>query len=336
MITIREVAKIAGVSVSTVSRVINNMPDVNPDTRIRVGRVVDEYGYIPNASAKNLKQIRTNILCIIVKGIQNPFFAAIVEEIQSEIGKTKYIPLVHYIDESDDEVKTAASLTSEKKALGIIFLGGTPSRKAKAIAKLKVPCVLTTMSTGGLNIRNASSVCVNDFESAGKAIAYLIDRGHRKIAVIGGVRLGKDQIWDRYAGAMKSFEEHGIPFDEDLYFDSKFTFEDSHAAMKRALAEGRKRFTAVFAMSDIMAIGAIRAICDAGLNVPGDISVIGYDGIKLAGYYNPTITTVRQPAEEIARKSAELLIQNIRGENVGKSLLLDTVIVEGASVRECF
>ncbi|MHB1453746.1 MAG: LacI family DNA-binding transcriptional regulator [Saccharofermentanales bacterium] len=336
IITIREVAKIAGVSVSTVSRVLNDMPDVNAETKKRVTKVIDEHGYVPNFNARTLKQSRTNIICIVVKGIQNPFFAPIVEGIQFEIDKTIYIPLVHYIDESDDEVKTAATLVTEKKALGIIFLGGTPSSKAKAISKLKVPCVLATMSAQGLEIKNASSVCVDDFRSAKMAIDYLIDNGHKRIAIVGGLRLGKDNIWNRYTGAKASFAEHGLEFDEDLYIDSKFTFEDAYAVTTKALTKGQKKFTAIFAMSDIMAIGATKAIYDRRMKVPEDISVIGFDGTKMANYYNPTITTVRQPSEEIARRSAELIIQNIKGENIGMNIVLDTEIVVGASVKKCF
>ncbi|MHB1484199.1 MAG: LacI family DNA-binding transcriptional regulator [Saccharofermentanales bacterium] len=336
MITIREVAKIAGVSVSTVSRVINDMPDVSCNTKKKVNNVIKEQGYVPNFHARTLKQTRTNIICIIVKGIQNPFLVPILERIQFELDRTIYIPLVHYIDESDDEVKTAASLISEKKALGIIFLGGTPSSKTKAISKLKVPCVFATMSASGLGIKNASSVCIDDYKSAKLAIDFLISNGHTKIAILGGLRLGKDNIWYRYTGAIASFKEHGILFDDDLYIDSKFTFEAAYDGTRKALAEGHKMFTAMFAMSDIMAIGAVKAIYDMGLHVPDDISVIGFDGTKMANFYNPTITTVKQPGEEIASRSAELIIQNIAGNNIGLNIVLDTEIVPGASVKKCF
>jgi LacI family transcriptional regulator len=335
-ITIREVAKLAGVSVSTVSRVINNLPDVNLLTKQNVRKIIEDHGYVPNVNAKTLKQSTTNIICIIVKGIQNPFFAPIVEEIQLEIEKTRYIPLVHYIDESADEVRCAVSLVAERKALGVIFLGGNPSVKVRAISRLKVPCVLATMSAAGLDLKNASSVCVDDFASSGKAIDYLFDQGHQKIAILGGRRLDHDLVWNRYTGAKHSIEAHGFHFDENLYIESLFTFEDAYQTTLSALSRMDFCFTALFAMSDIMAIGATKAIFDSGRNVPGDISVVGFDGIMMANYYNPTLTTVRQPYREIARRSAALIIQNIGGENVGQNIVLDTEIFIGASVKNVF
>jgi LacI family transcriptional regulator len=312
------------------------MPDVNLQTRQQVCKVIEEHGYVPNATARTLKKITTNIICVIVKGTQNLFFAQIVEMIQSEIEKTSYIPLVHYIDESADEVACAVSLVSEKKALGVIFLGGSPSLRAKAIARIKVPCVLATMSARGLGLKNTSSVCVDDYTSAEKAIDYLIDRGHREIAIMGGRRMDRDLVWNRYNGALHSFARHGIHFDESLYIESMFSLEDAHRVASQVLSARPLAFTALFAMSDIMAIGATKAIFDSGRRVPEDVSVIGFDGIKLAGYYNPSLTTIRQPYEKIAHHSAELIIQNIRGENIGQQIVLDTEIVDGASVSSCF
>lgn len=335
-ITIKEVAKIAGVSVSTVSRVINDMPDVNQQTKLKIRQIIDEHGYVPNATAKTLKQMTTNIIGVVVKGISNPFFVPIVERIQLEINKTKYIPLVHYIDESDDEVMAASSLVAEKKALGIIFLGGNPQAKMKTVTRLKVPCVLATLSIKAPEHKNISCVGVNDAEAASKAIDYLIEYGHRKIAVLGGRRLAHDLIWDRYEGIQRSFASHGLPFKDELYIESMFSLKDAYNAMSRTLANKNAEFTALFAMSDLMAIGAMRAIFDHGLNVPDDISVIGFDGIEIAEYYNPPLTTIRQPYEEIARRSAELIVQNILGENLEQTIELATEIIIGASVKKLF
>jgi LacI family transcriptional regulator len=338
MITIREVAQLAGVSVSTVSRVINDLPDVNAATRRRVREVISLHGYVPNAGAKTLKQSNTNIIAIIVKGIGNPFFEPIVEEIQSKIEQTHYIPLVHYIDESADEVRSASLLVAEKKALGIVFLGGNPSAQARAIAHLQVPCVFATVSTEGLGIPNASCVCVDDVRAARQATDFLIDRGHKTIATLGGRRLADDLVNKRYIGVKQSLEAHGLRINDALYYESFFTFEDAYRVITQALGrtQAAAPFTALFAMSDIMAIGACKAIFDSGRNVPDDISVVGFDGLKIAAFYNPTLTTVGQPGEEIARRSAELIIQSINGGSSGRQILLDTSIVVGASVKTCF
>lgn len=331
-LTIREIAKMAEVSVSTVSRVINGMPDVNEKTRVKVNNIICEYGYVPNASARTLKQNNTNIICIVVKGIRNPFFAPVVELMQSAIEQTKYIPVVHYIDESSDEVGVASQLLTEKKALGIVFLGGNPASKVRSLSRFRVPCVLSTMPPGNHDIRNVSSVCIDDNIAARSAAEYLLAKGHKKIAILGGRRMDRDLVWNRYIGAKSAIEEKGYVFDEKLYLESKFSLDDSYKAVKSALIEYHGSFTAIFAMSDIMAIGAMKAIFDSGASVPQDISVIGFDGIKFAEYYHPGLATVRQPYEEIAEKSIELLVSNIEGETTGTNITLETRIIEGESV----
>jgi LacI family transcriptional regulator len=267
-----------------------------------------------------------------VKGIQNPFFAPVVELMQTAIEQTKYIPVVHYIDESSDEVGVASQLLTEKKALGIVFLGGNPASKVRSLSKFRVPCVLSTMPPGNHEIKNVSSVCIDDNIAAKSAVDYLLSKGHKKIAVLGGRRMDRDLVWNRYLGAKSAIEEQGYVFDEDLYLESKFSLDDSYKAVKSALKEYPGGFTAIFAMSDIMALGAMKAIFDSGSSVPRDISVIGFDGIKIAGFYHPSLTTVRQPYEEIAAKSIELLVSNIEGATEGRNITLETRIIEGESV----
>ncbi|MDD2285838.1 MAG: LacI family DNA-binding transcriptional regulator [Paludibacter sp.] len=246
--TIKEISKHAKVSVSTVSRVINNMPDVNKETREKVLSVINEFGYVPNANAKNLKQISSNIICIIVKGMNNQFFGQIIEKIQSEIIKTKYIPLVNFIDENENEVDIAFRLISERKAVGVIFLGGSPSLKTNTLKEIDVPCVFSTMSAEGLNLNNISSVCIDDKAAAKKAMDYLFEMGHKRIAVLGGQLLDKDSIYKRYMGALESHREHGIDFDEELFLQSKFTYEDAYGVVNNSLKAGKSKYTAIFAM----------------------------------------------------------------------------------------
>lgn len=331
--TIKEISKLANVSVSTVSRVINNMPDVNENTRQQVLSVIQEFGYVPNANAKNLKQISSNIICIIVKGMNNQFFGQIIERIQSEIMKTKYIPLLNFIDENDNEVDIAFRLIAEKKAVGVIFMGGSPSLKTDTLKEISVPCVFSTMSAEGLNLNNVSSVCIDDKKAAKKATDYLFEMGHKKIAVLGGQLLDRDSIYKRYIGALESYNEHGIEFNEELFIQSKFTFDSAYTAVNNSFKSGKSKYTAIFAMSDVMAIGAAKAIFDNGLSVPEDISVIGFDGIQATRYYNPTLATVKQPSDEIALKSVELLIQNIENNTASQNVVLGTELQKGNSIN---
>ena len=157
-----------------------------------------------------------------------------------------------------------------------------------------------------LGFRNLASVSTDDVAAAEMAVDYLFDHGHRDIAVIGGDMALSSPSKYRKAGAKRSFIKHGCEFKEESYAVARFSYESAYNAMNRMLASKRS-ITAVFAMSDVMAVGAMRAIFDAGLRVPEDISVIGFDGTLLADYYNPKIVTVCQGYEKIARKSIDLL-----------------------------
>lgn len=331
--TIREVARLANVSVSTVSRVINDMPDVSKASKERVWEVIRECGYVPNANARNLKQLSSKVILIIVKGTLNPFFTPIVEIMQAEIEKTKFTPLVHYINEGDDEVDSAIHLIAEKKAVGIIFVGGSPTEKELMLAKIKIPCILSTMSAEGLNLKNVSSICIDDKESAKKSAHYLLEMGHHKIAILGGRLLSRDLILKRYEGVVECLREHGYTFDDRLYIPSRFSYQHAYEAVSQVLDAGKPEFTALLAMADTMAIGAARAIFDHGLSVPDDISIIGFDGIELSRYYNPTIATIRQPSEEIAQKSVYQLIKQIEIKSKAKNIVLETELIPGESVK---
>lgn len=331
--SIKEIAQLAGVGISTVSRVINNKSDVNPETKEKVLAVIKKYHFEPNANARNLKQINSKTVCIVVKGTFNLFFSRIIEIMQNRIEENELTPLVRYIDETDDEILVAKRLINEKKAIGIIFLGGGTVNGEEINENPNIPFVFATTSAENVDFNNISSVCVNDMLAAKNAVDYLFDHGHEKIAVIGGKRQKNDLVSLRYQGVLQSFKEHGTLFDESLYAESKFSLVDSYTVMSNFIEE--KKFTAIFAMSDIMAIGAAKAIFDAGLRVPDDISIIGFDGIDMAYFYNPSLATIRQPSDEIATKSVELLIASIKKKKVAdRHITLDFSIMAGNSVKQ--
>ena len=331
-LTIKDIARLCGVGISTVSRVVNGHPYVKEETKKRVLAVMAEYHYTPNANAKNLKQISTNTISIVVRGINNAFFASIVEKMERGIEAGGYQCQVTYLDERSDEIDAARRICKEKKVQGIIFLGGSGIGREEELAELPVPCVFSTESAAYTDLPHIASVTVNDRAAAKQAVNHLFDMGHRDIAVLGGKRDCLNNIGLRYQGVLDSFREHGLMFPKDRYFTCLFSFASGYEAVSRALSKGA-HFTAVFAMSDVMAIGAAKAIADAGLQVPADISIIGYDGIDLAYYYNPTLTTMRQPAEEIAQKSVELLLQILHTGESGRHLMLDSQLIPGGSVQ---
>lgn len=332
-LTIKDIARMAGVSVSTASRAINNHNDVSYETRKKILKIIEENNFVPNSNAKNLKQISTNNIGIIVKGNLNTFFAVMVEHMQNTIGKMGYCANVCYIGEADDEIEAANRLFRERKLVGIIFLGGNINQFAKNFDTIKIPCVLATTSAHDLRFDNLSSVSVNDISSAQKAIDYLISNGHEDIAIISG---DPDQSYLsrlRYQGCLNSFQNHKMKMHDELVECSGFSYKEGYEAMNRIIKRGKK-FTAVFAMSDTMAIGAYKSLAEHGLRIPQDVSIMGFDGIELGQYLTPALTTIEQPAIRITDMSIQLLVEQIKSKVPGAHYLLETKIIERSSVAK--
>jgi LacI family transcriptional regulator len=192
--------------------------------------------------------------------------------------------------------------------------------------------VLSTPSAEALQFKNLSSVCVDDIKCAEQAVDYLFDNGHKKIGIIGGELDLTNTSGLRLKGCQKSFEKHGYVFDDSCFCQSHYSLQEAYEKTKQMLKDNNG-ITAFFAMSDMMAFGAISAISDMGLKVPQDISVIGFNGIELGGYYCPKLTTLRQPCEEIASKSVRMLLRSIQGDEPSCHITLDIEFVLCESVR---
>ena len=309
--TIKDISALTGYSVGTVSRVLNNQPNVSEKARKAILDVAQASGFQLNANAKQLKQQRATSILVIAKGTSNELFGSLIEALQARVADWPYPLIVDYMDEDDNEVLRGVQLCREKKPLGILFLGGNLDNFRKNFTGVDLPCVLVTGDASQLQLRNLSSVTTDDRQAGRDAVEHLISLGHRNIAVIGGDRDVSDIAWLRYAGCRDAFEKHAIDSDPELdYCTGRFSYADGYQAVKTLLARGRK-FTAIFAMADVMAIGAIRALRDSGLRVPEDVSVIGMDGLAIGDYTVPTLATVRQSVEELANRSVQLLREQI-------------------------
>lgn len=308
--TIVDIAKEAGYSVSTVSRVLNGRRDVSLEAKEKIMAIVEAHQFVPNKNAKHLKQTVSNSILILVKGISNMLFANVIEALQMILEASDYSLRVHYLDEDANEVREAVQMCRDHRPMGIIFLGGYAQNFREAFDAVSVPSVLVTDRGDELGFDNLSSVSTDDVAAAEEAVDYLFAHGHCHIGVIGGDMGMSSPSLRRKKGILKSFEKNGYTFDERYYATARFSYNSSYRAMQQLLSQDLP-ITAVFAMSDVMAIGAMRAIFDAGLRVPEDISIIGFDGTLLADYYNPKIVTIRQGYEEIAKRSVEILLNMI-------------------------
>jgi len=332
--TIKDIAKESGYAVGTVSRVLNDQPGVSEKARKRIREVVDKYQFRLNSNAKLLKQQSNNSVAIIIKGTKNMLFASLVESLQGRIKDKGYTSVIYYIREDDHEVEQAMQICRDIKPLGILFLGSNTENFREKFEYVDVPCVLVTNPADGLKYDNLSSVCISDKSAAKKAVDYLINAGHKKIAILGGEMLHSTPAKARFEGCMEAFAENGLTFDADTYLESDyFTMEGGYTSMK-SLLKRVQDFTAVFAMSDVTALGAIRAIHDSGLRVPDDISVIGFDGIEMGQYMVPKLTTIAQPEVQIAERVVDILLKQISGDE--KAIYEQTMftLIEGDSVRK--
>ena len=308
--TIKDLAAQTGYSVGTVSRVLNNQPHVSELAKEIILKAAEESGFQLNENAKQLKQQQSNSILVVCKGTNNELFDSLLIAIQSRVAETGYTLIVDYNDERENEVRRALQLCREKKPQGILFLGGNQKHFQDSFQHITIPCVLVTSSAAELSFPNLSSVTSDDRMAAAMAIRELLELDHQNIVIIGGHREYSDITRLRYEGCLQALTEADVPFDENRYETARFTYSDGYRAAKELL----KRvpgFTALFAMSDVMAFGAIRALRDAGKRVPEDISVVGFDGLSIGEYTVPRLSTVSQSVEQLAEQSIHLLRRSI-------------------------
>lgn len=332
--TIKDVAGRCGVSVSTVSRVLNNHPDVSDAIREKVMAVVRELHYVPNNSARDLVKPKSDAIGLVVRGVGNPFFTGVIRAIERTITEAGYTMVLHQIQSGEDELREGAELARSKRLQGLILLGGCFDYKPEQTASLGIPfvCCSFTNSFGTLRKDQFSSVSINDQKEAYRAVRMLTERGHKKIAVL------LDSIRDhsisqlRYMGYCQALEESGISLDSDL-IEETVTYEmaDGYAGMERLL-ERRDDFTSVFVISDAMAVAAMKALHDHGKRIPEDCSVVAIDGIDMSAYVIPTLTTLVQPQKEMGESAVRILVDMVEGRAGNRHILLETTPRMGGSV----
>ena len=328
--TIKDIAKISGVSVSTVSRVLNNHPDVSKDVRRKVMAVVEEYNYIPNNSARALGQSKSDNIGLIVRGISNPFYTAIIHEIE----QAGYTLVMQQIGACDDELLAGAMMERDKRLRGLIFLGGRLDSTKEQIAGIGVPFVTCSSNNayGTLDADSYSSVSIDDTQTAYEAVKELYKEGHRRIAVLLARPDDGSVSQIRYEGYVKALTEAGMAPDEDLIISvDSYNIADAYHGTRKWLEKGIA-FDAIFAIADNLAMGAMRALREEGIDVPKQCSIVAIDGIEVSEYMAPALSTYCQPMEELGRTSVELLIDLIEKKGKHRQIILPTIFREGGTI----
>lgn len=330
---IKDIAAIAKVGVSTVSRVINGHPDVNEKTRKRVLEVIKENNYVPNNSARILKQTSTRNIGILVKGVFNPFFSEILKLVSVGIQNAGYTMILQHHN-CENDIGTMIGFIKEKRLQGIICLGGNfIDLTDEDLEAVNIPIVLLSVDCVTIkNLKRCSSVSINNQKAMKLGINYLVENGHRDIGIILGDFSDFGVSRQRYEGYVSTLKQYKIPIVPSYVGYGHYDYKDSYKTCTEMLNEN-PYITAIFCISDVMAIGASKASFDMGRIVGKDIAIMGFDGMDMAKYYEPTLTTIKQPRVEMSQLSVELLLQLLRGETENKHIYLDVELIEGDS---CF
>lgn len=330
---IRDIARLSGYSLGTVSRVLNGHPNVSDRARMRVLKVVEEVGYEPNSNARFLKMQGRTAVAVFVKGARNLLFADILERIQALLSEADEQADVVYLDEDENEVLYAIHYQQVRHPKGMLFLGGDPAFFKTSFSRVSVPGVLVTNTAAGLAFKNLSSVSTNDVEAAREVVEYLFSRGHRRIGIVGGNRALSQVSGRRLHGAEEALRAHGIELDyERDYEPCHFSMEEGYDAMVRLIMRSPD-LTAVFALGDAIALGAMRAVFDMGLSIPGDLSLVGFDGVSSSQFSIPRLTTIRQDTRLIATRSVETLLASFAGEAKPVREMVPFQLLKRESVR---
>ncbi len=314
--TIKDVAEYSGVSITTVSRVLNNHPDVREEVRAKVIAAIQELHYVPNTSARDMGKSQADTVGVVVRGVQNPFLNSVIRSVETAITQAGYTLVPHHIGTEDDELAAGAGLVRSKRLRGLIFLGGRFDYTPEEVAMLEVPfvCCTYTNSFGSLEKKNFSSVFIDDYAEAYRATKLLIEKGHKKIAVLLSAVNDRSISELRYKGYCDALRDSDIEPDPDLVVEcGGYEMQDAYKATRR-LAQRRDDFTALFTVADAMGIAAMKALFKEGRRVPEDCSIIAIDGIEVSKYTTPTLTTLIQPREQMGEEAVKILMELLSGK----------------------
>ena len=292
--------------------------------------------YIPNNSARDLVRTRSDNIGLVVRGVGNPFYTGIITAMERQINAAGFTMVMQQIGTREDEVKCGAMMERDKKLRGLIFLGGRSDYSEAELASLNVPFVCCTYdnSFGTLPEARYSSVSIDDRAAAYDAVTRLCRLGHRRIAALLSERRDRSISELRYLGYQEALRDQGIEPDEKLVAcASSFEMDAAYTATMELLDSGAD-FSALFVISDAMAMAAMKALSARGRRVPADCSVIAIDGIEFSAYLCPTLTTLCQPVEEMGKESVRILMDVIEGRSAPRHLRLPTDLREGGSVRD--
>ncbi|PPA70821.1 LacI family DNA-binding transcriptional regulator [Jeotgalibacillus proteolyticus] len=310
MVKMIDVAKRANVSTATVSRVLRNPESVKELTREKVMQSIAELNYQPNVLARHFRRSKTNTILVIVPNIANTIFSQMVQGIEETAVQNNYRVLLGNSNRNVEKEYDFLDLLRQRHVDGMILLSSRIDIDTLNELTAQFPVVLASEYLNNMSI---STVRIDNRKHGKEAAAHLLSLGHKRVAHISG-GLNNRISFDRQDGYLDALTEHGLKRDNRLIREGDFTFTSGYNQMQELLSL-RDRPTALFAASDEMAMGAIKAAKEKGINVPEDLAVVGFDNIRFSSFFEPGLTTVAQPAVEMGSASMELLLEHIKDPN---------------------
>lgn len=335
--TLDDVARLAGVSTATVSRCLNLPDQVREVTKIRVEAAIAELGYTPHFGGMALASNRTNTVGAIIPTMENAIFARGLQFLQEELSLSGITLLVATsLYDPEKEAKQIRALLG-RGVDGLVLIGQERPRETYEFLKeRRVPFLLMWTSAANSPYCN---VGFDNHQAAYDMAMHVIRRGHRRIAMIGGTTKGNDRARERIKGVSDAMKQHGLNLQAPYLIESEYTIDRGKAAAQKILALDTPP-TAIICGNDVQAAGALKAAHQAGLKVPDDVSVVGFDDIDLAEAVEPGLTTVHVPHRRMGREAARLIIQMARSGQLAldktpaESIRIETNIVERSSLRD--
>jgi DNA-binding LacI/PurR family transcriptional regulator len=328
MATIKDIAKAAGVSVTTVSRALNGYNDVNEKTRAKIKSIAEELNYSPNAVARSLVKSKTETIGLLVSelslsGAKDMFTYEIMCGINDSSSEKGYDLILFSTNSAKQKAKSYSQLCRERQVEGVIMQGiKIDDPYLKEVIDSNIPCVLIDVEIEGENV---GFVSTDNVFGAQMAVKHLTNLGHRNIAIMNGHNQAVVSQ-KRLQGYKKQLEEASIPFQEEYVLNGEFLEEKAEKVAYSFLNE-HPEVTAIFCASDLMALGVMNAAKRQGITVPEELSIVGYDNITLAEYVQPQLSTVEQNKYQIGFKAAKLLIDMLEGNKANRKVILDNQLI---------
>lgn len=320
MVRLKDIAKHAGVSISTVSKFLNGKGSLSPHTEERIRQAMELLGFRGNSTQR--KSTRLKVIGVVIPDIENPFFSSVTKSLELLLFRYGYFLLLCNTENSVHLEEQFIHYLSRSGARGILLVPATSEQRSRSLAS-GIPMLLFDRTIRGADL---PVVTTNHYQGARIAVSYLIQKGRRRIAFIGG-RKDINVYEDRLRGYTDELQDRGLEFDPDIVIESDFSFQGGYHAVD-LLRERGKPFDAIFAANDLTALGAMERLKELGIAIPRDVSVIGFDDIWLSRLSHPRLTTVRQPIHELCKEAVTTLIELAdRGVRANSKVLEPQLVV---------